>query len=56
MLSDEINILLAVNASDAVIIAFWGFMAGQMEEIAQNSQAAQDAPLAQGAMRDYFYK
>ncbi len=36
MLSDEINILLAVNASDAVIIGFWGFMAGQMGEIAFN--------------------
>ncbi len=35
MLSDEIKILLAVNASDAVIIAFWGFMAGQIGEIAQ---------------------
>ncbi len=34
MLSDEINILLAVNASDTVIIGLWGFITGQMGKIA----------------------
>ena len=45
MLGDEINILLTVNASDAVIIGFWGFMAGQMGKIAQNDTANAVRPL-----------